>query len=239
MRKLEGVLMIAGSNDPLLELVMNETKKTDSGFFPFFSIMGSLEGLTVLKNHKAHISGCHLLDTERREYNFSFIKSYLPDFRTVAINFAYRQQGLILKGDNPLKIKGIEDLSHPKIRFTNRQAGSGTRVLLDSYLKKLGIPASKIKGYQTVVNTHWEVGLSVLKGSADLGLGIKSVANSLGLGFIPLREERFDLLIPEEYFFSKEVQRFLQILGTSQFKQEAARFAGYDTRESGKIMNPG
>ncbi|UCD85848.1 MAG: helix-turn-helix transcriptional regulator [Deltaproteobacteria bacterium] len=238
MRKLKGVLMIAGSNDPLLELVMNETKKTDPGFFPFFSIMGSLEGLTVLKNNKAHICGCHLLDTERKEYNFPFIKSYLPDFKTVAINFAYRQQGLIVKRNNPLKIKGIEDLSRHEIRLVNRQAGSGTRVLLDSYLKHLSIVSSRIRGYRTVVNTHWEVGLGILKGAADVGLGIKAVADGLGLGFIPLKEERFDLLIPQDYFFFEEVQRFLKVLRSSQFKQKAARFGGYDTRESGRVMNP-
>jgi putative molybdopterin biosynthesis protein len=238
MRKLKGVLMIAGSNDPLLELVMSEIKKKESDFFPFFSIMGSLEGLKVLKNNKAHICGCHLLDAERKEYNFSFINAYLPDFKTVAINFAYRQQGLLVKSNNPLKIKGIEDFGRHKIRFVNRQAGSGTRVLLDSYLKRLGIPASGIKGYRTAVNTHWEVGMSVLKGKVDVGLGIKAVANGLGLGFIPLQEERFDLLIPEDYFFSEEVQRFLQVFGSSQFKQRAASFGGYDTRDSGKVMNP-
>ncbi len=231
----KGILMIAGSNDPLLDLTVNEAAKAETRFFSFFCNTGSLGGLSMLKNGKAHISVAHLLDSKEEEYNLPFIDSCLPGFSMMVINFAYRQQGLIIKADNPLKIKGPEDLHRQEIKFINRQPGSGTRMLLDGYLKKSGIATSGIRGYRTEVSTHFEVGFNILRGIADVGPGIKAVADMLGLGFIPLREECFDLLIPKHYFFFQEIQLLLQILNSPQFKRGASRFGGYDTRDSGKI----
>ncbi|MEK6577372.1 MAG: substrate-binding domain-containing protein, partial [Nitrospirota bacterium] len=183
-----------------------------------------------------HISGSHLLDTANGEYNIPFLASHIPDFSVVAVNFAYRQQGLIIRGENPLKIKGIEDLVRPYIRFINRQKGSGTHLLVDEHLKRLGIDPSQVNGYETEVSTHLETGISILKGDADAGVGIRTIAEMLGLGFIPLQEERFDLLIPKDYFFFEEVQQFLDALKTSQFRGKAASLGGYDTRDSGRII---
>lgn len=236
LERLKGILMITGSNDPLLELIINEVKRTSHNLLPYLLHTGSLKGLLVLKEDKAHISSSHLLDKESGEYNLSFISSYLPDSKIVVVNFAHREQGLIVKSDNPLKIKGIEDLSRPKIKFINRNKGSGTRILLDIYLKEFNISVSKIKGYGTEVTTHFEVGLRVLKGLADVGMGIRAVANILGLGFIPLRKERLDLLIPKNYFFFPEIQTLLEILKSYQFKRKAGEFGGYDTKDSGRII---
>jgi excisionase family DNA binding protein len=236
IEKLKGILMIAGSNDLLLDSMVDEVKNTIPELYPYILNIGSLKGLALLKNGKAHISGAHLLNDEQEEYNLPFINSHLSGFQVTVINFAYRQQGLIIRGDNPLKIRGVEDLARSEVKFINRQKGSGTRVLLDSYLKKINIPTSRINGYEKEVNTHFEVGLTVLRGLVDVGLGIKAAAKMLGLGFIPLKKERFDILVPKHYFFFKEVQIFLEILKSSQFRRRASELGGYDTKDSGKII---
>lgn len=236
LHKLKGFLMVAGSNDPLLDFTLGEMERAGSGLFPFFCNTGSLEGLSMLKERKVHIAGSHILDEEEGEYNVPFVASHFAEFRTVVVNFAYRQQGLILGRGNPLKIKGIDDLGKAGIRYINRQKGSGTRVLIDSCLKKVGVDPSKINGYEMEVSTHIDVGLRILNGEADAGAGIRATAQILGLDFIPLKEERFDLLIPRDYFFLDEVQQLMEVLKSSQFRGEAARFGGYDTRDSGKVI---
>lgn len=236
LKRQRGILMVAGSNDPLLDFILNEIEKASHPLFPFFCNTGSLAGLSMLQARRVHISGSHLLDSAKGEYNIPFLASHIPDFSVVAVNFAYRQQGLIIRRDNPLKVRGIEDLVRPDIRFVNRQKGSGTHLLVEEHLKRLGLDPSKVKGYETEVSTHLEVGISILKGEADAGVGIKTIAEMLGLGFIPLQEERFDLLIPKDYFFFEEVQQFLDTLKSSHFKGMAASLGGYDTRDSGRII---
>jgi excisionase family DNA binding protein len=236
MSRLKGTLMMGGSDDPLFDVTIREMQKASSAIFPFFCKTGSLGGLSLLRDHKAHLCASHLLDSKKEEYNLPFIDSYLPDFRIVTVNFACRQQGLIVKAGNPLRLRRVEDLMNPGIRLINRQKGSGTRVLLDSYLKKLCTDGTKIKGYDTEATTHFDVGLKVLRGLADVGVGIKMTANALGLGFVPLRKERFDILIPRDSFLLEQVQTFVEILKSRQFQRRASEFGGYDTRISGKVI---
>lgn len=233
----KGILMITGSDDILFNKLTNEMRKKTTDIFTFFCKTGSLRGLSVLKDGKAHMTGSHLLDEESNEYNLPFIDACLEDYRTVTINFAKREQGIIVKKKNPKKIKTIEDISRKEVKFINRQKGSGTRNLLDLSLKKLGMSPLHINGYKKEVTTHLEVGLSVLNDSADCGIGIKAVANMLELGFIPLVKERFDIIILKESFFSKGVQIFLDILKSTHFKKLARKLGGYDTRDSGKVIH--
>lgn len=236
LHKLKGFLMVAGSNDPLLDFSLGEMERSGSGLFPFFCNTGSTDGLSMLRDRKIHIAGSHILDEQAGEYNIPMVTSLFAEFRTVVVNFAYRQQGLILKGGNPLKIRGVEDLVKAKVRYVNRQRGSGTRLLMDSCLNRTGVDSSNIKGYEIEVSTHLDVGLRILRGEADAGAGIKATAHLLGLDFIPLKEERFDLLIPRDYFFLNEVQNLMEIIKSSQFRKESARFGGYNTRDSGKVI---
>ncbi|MEK6725191.1 MAG: helix-turn-helix transcriptional regulator [Deltaproteobacteria bacterium] len=236
LHRLKGFLMVAGSNDPLLEFALDEVARGDKGFFPFFCNTGSTEGLLMLKEKKVHIAASHLLDQETGEYNICQAASGLSEHKLVVINFAYRKQGLMVKKGNPKKIMGIEDLAKKGTRFANRQKGAGTRVLMDSLLKKAMIPISAVSGYDNEVSTHLDVALRVLRNEADAGAGIMATANLLGLGFIPLKEERFDLLVPREYFFAEEVAALMDIIRSERFSKEAARFGGYDTRDSGKVI---
>lgn len=231
-----GLLMITGSDDILFTRLTTLVRKQTGDVFPFFCKTGSTGGMFVLKDGRAHMAGSHLLDEGSNDYNIPFIDSHLGDCHLVTVNFAAREQGILVKRGNPLKIRAIEDIARKGCRLVNRQPGSGTRALLDLRLKKAGIPHKSVRGYGDEVTTHLDVGLAVLKGKAGCGLAIKAVANMLGLEFIPLVKERFDLVVLKSHYFSREVVSFLDILQSDRFRKMARALGGYDTRLSGKIL---
>lgn len=193
--------------------------------------------LWQIKNGEAHIAGTHLLDEQTGEYNIPFIKRLMPEKKVVLFNLVYRIQGFIVKKGNPKGIKGFEDLAREDVVFINRQAGSGTRLLLDKHLKELGIDPSKIKGYDKDEYTHMGIASAVLTGRADVGLGILSAAQALGLDFIPVTEERYDILIPQEFLALSTVKSVLNIIKEDEkFRETVKSLGGYDTRDMGKII---
>ena len=144
------------------------------------------------------------------------------------VNFCRREQGLLVKKGNPKKISTAADLGQPGIKIVNRSLSTGTRLLLDRELKKAGINGEKIEGYFIEVPRHLDVGLEVLSGRADAGPGIRAVAGLLDIDFIPLRWERFDLMISKERFFDEGIQRFLGLLHEKEFREMATSLEGYD-----------
>jgi putative molybdopterin biosynthesis protein len=235
-RELEDHIVIMGSNDFTIELLSHELSARFPKFSLSFSNLGSIGGLIALGRGSSHIATCHLLDPDTGEYNLPYLPRYLPDLETTAINLIYRDLGLILRSGNPLDIAGIEDMVRPKIRIINRQEGSGTRIFFDFELKRLGIDPNRINGYEKQVNTHAEVATAVLSGVADVGLGILSAAKMLGLEFIHITRERYDLVIPEENLSAKPVGALLEVIRSQEFKGKVEQMGGYDTRDSGKII---
>jgi len=229
-------MVIAGSNDIALELLVKNTNMLHPQYTISISNVGSLAGLIALKNGSCHVAASHLLDLETGEYNHSFIKKHFPELKVVILNLAHREQGLIVKKGNPLAIKSLNDLVGKKVSFVNRQEGSGTRVLLDYRLKENGIDASRIAGYEKIAFTHMEVALEVFSGSADAGIGIYAAVRQLGLDFIPLATERFDLIIPSDIFTGEMVKALREVLSSEEFKANMARMGGYEIHDTGKIM---
>jgi len=137
---------------------------------------------------------------------------------------------------NPLRIRGFEDLAKKEVRLINRQKGSGTRILLDHHLKRLKIQASRIQGYEKEVYTHFEVGLSILSKEADVGIATIAVSKLLGLAFIPITQERFDMILDQSTFFEKGIQAFIEILNSQEFRNRVERLGNYDFKDSGKIL---
>jgi putative molybdopterin biosynthesis protein len=232
----EDQVVIAGSNDLALELLTKNTNLQHPTYTISISNIGSLAGLIALQNGNCHIATCHLLDLETGEYNSSFIKKHFPDLKIVLLNLAHREQGLIVRKGNPIGIKTLDHLANKKATFVNRQEGSGTRVLLDYRLKEKGIDPNTIPGYDRIAYTHMEVALEVFGGSADVGVGIMAAARMLGLDFIPLAKERFDLAIPSENIKTGAVKALREVLDSDEFKSNIIQMGGYETRDTGRIV---
>ncbi len=229
-------VVIAGSNDLALELLTKNANLLHPRYTISISNIGSLAGLIALQNGNCHIAASHLLDLETGEYNSTFIKKHFPDLKIVLLNLAHREQGLIVKKGNPLGIKTLKHLANRKLKFVNRQEGSGTRVLLDYRLKENGIAAGDIPGYSRISYTHMEVALEVFSGSADAGIGILAAARMLDLDFVPLAKERFDLTIPTEIFSTGVVKSLREVLKSEEYKSSITQMGGYETRDTGKIV---
>ena len=233
----DGVLLLAGSDDPLFQKTLSLFHALRKDAIAFFANLGSMGGLTSLRRGLCHIGVCHLLQDDNQEYNFDFAEQEL-DRAPVFVNFSQREQGILLKPGNPKKITTIADLARKDVRIVNRHLGTGTRLLLDYEIARSDISHDEIRGYHDEVSRHLDAGLEVLSGGADAAPAIRAVAGMLGLDFLPLRWERFDLLISRERFFEKGIQSFLTLLHEKEFRSLAASLQGYDVSLCGKMLFP-
>ena len=237
VRPAQHLLIIGGSNDILLERTISLFSRLYPDFLAAFCNLGSLGGIKALKKHLCHIASSHLLQDNESEYNFLFAKEELGQLPGV-VNFCLREQGILLQKGNPRNIQGIADLGRYGVKIVNRPVGTGTRLLMDGELTKAGIEGDRIEGYKKEMSSHLVVGLEVLSGRADAGPAIQAVARLLDLDFLPLRWERFDLLIQKERFFEKRVQLFLGLLHDNAFRDLAEDLTGYDLAMCGKMVFP-
>jgi len=178
-----------------------------------------------------------LLDPQSGEYNLSYIEQYLPGVPVTVIALVGRQQGLLVPKGNPKNVRSLSDLTRQDISFVNRQRGAGTRVLLDYHLGLLDISSDSIRGYQEAEYTHLAVAAAVASGKADCGLGIAAAAKALDLEFVPLFEERYDLVVPQEYFQSPLLRPVFEVLQSPAFRQAVQALPGYDISPMGKIIS--
>jgi excisionase family DNA binding protein len=232
----DGILLMAGSDDLLLQKVLSLYYKRGMGTV-FFANLGSMGGLKSLRMGLCHIGTCHLLQDDNAEYNFDFAEEEL-ERAPVFVNFSKREQGILLQKGNPKGIRCIADLAKKGVSIVNRHLGTGTRLLLDYEIARSEISSDAIIGYHREVGRHLDAGLEVLAGRADAAPAIRAVAGLLDLDFMPLRWERYDLLIARERFFEKGIQDFIGLLHDKAFKDLAASFAGYDVSLCGKMLFP-
>jgi len=235
-RRIEGALLASGSNDPILDMLQTDMKKSYPEFYIFSANTGSTEGLKALDMGYTDIAWSHLYDPKTGEYNVPFLPNHLPHVKPVVVNLFHRGLGFVTLCGNPLRIKGFQDLTKKGVRFLNRQKGSGTRLLIDQRLKDLGISSSKIGGYSNEVNTHLEVGLSILGKTTDVGIATMATSKFLGLDFIPITKERFDMILSRETFFNKGVQALIKLIHSEEFRQKIEKIGGYDLKDSGRVI---
>ena len=233
LSSIENTIVVAGSHDNTIDLLSDLIKEQDNSISVSSSHLGSMGGLIAIKKGVTHIAGSHLLDICDGSYNVSYIKKYLPDMNVVLVNLILREQGLIIARGNPKKIKSLKDLVREDICFINRQAGSGTRVLLDYKLKSYNITPDMICGYSSEEYTHMSVAVAVLSKAADAGLGIYAAAKALDLDFVPVITEQYDLIIPEKFFYDKKIQLLIEIINSEKFKNMVLRLGGYSTKKTG------
>lgn len=232
---VKNTIVAVGSHDISLDILASELKRKHPQLTLSSAHVGSIGGLMALKRGEAHLAGIHLLDEETGEYNSSYVRRYLPDTETVLVTLVFREQGLLVAPGNPKTIGGVEDLTRPEIAFINRQRGAGTRILLDYRLKESGIDPDSISGYEREEYTHMAVAAAVLEGSADAGMGIRAAANALGLDFVPVTTERYDLAIPASLYDTPPIAALLDTVHTEAFREKVASLGGYDTSRAGEI----
>ncbi len=236
MQEIDNTLVVVGSHDNSLDILADELRAQRAHLSLSSSHVGSMGGLMAVKRGVCHMAGAHLLDEQDGSYNISYIKKYLPGIDVKLIHLVMRDQGLILPPGNPKGIKGLADLSREDVRMINRQGGSGTRILLDYRLKQLELDASRIAGYANEEFTHMAVAAAVLSGAADVGLGIHAAARALGLDFIPVVTEQYDLVIPECHFETKAVQELLEVIASDPFKERVVALGGYHVEKTGAVL---
>lgn len=225
-----------GSHDLALDLLAQYLAEAFPGMRLTSAHAGSLGGLVALRRGEAHMAGCHLIDPQTGEYNISYVRQYVPDVPLVLATLVHREQGLIVAHGNPKAIRSLADLARPDVRFVNRQRGAGTRVLLDYRLEQLGIDAAQVQGYAREEYTHLAVAAAVRSGVADCGLGIAAAAHALGLDFVPLEQERYDLVIPRAFYESELIAPLLNTIRSAEFRRAVTALPGYDTARSGELV---
>jgi len=226
-------ILAAGSNDPVLDLLISQKIQDNVNIFSCNT--GSTEGLRLLGESKADIAWCHLFDPETGTYNIPYIASHMADRKVAIVHLFYREIGLLVAPDHTKKIKTLEDISSG-VRFINRQKGSGIRLFLDYNLKKTGIDAAAITGYENEVYTHFEIGLSILSGKADAGISSVAISKLMGIPFVPLARESFDMVVGKDTFFEKGIQAFIETLQTKKFRKTVEPLGDYSFADSGKIL---
>jgi len=235
--RIPGALLASGSNDPVLDILQTCLRKAHPEFFIFSTNTGSREGLIALEKGFTDIAWSHMLDPETGEYNIPYLDRLVPGIKAVVVNLFYRELGFVIARGNPRGIREFADLAREGIRFVNRQVGSGTRLLLDHHLEKAGISVERIAGYSDEVFTHIEVGLAVLSGGVDTGIATAAVSSLLGLDFVPITKERFDMICDQSVFFQKGVQALMGVLNGDLFRKRVEKLESYDFRSAGRILH--
>lgn len=229
-----GGLRFAGSHDLVVESLVRLLGERTPAFDLSVEYIGSLGGLMALARHEADVAGTHLWDAETDTYNAPFVRRVLPGRRVALVNLAIRSLGLILPPGNPQGLQSLADLAQPGVRLVNRQPGSGTRVWLDAQLKAMNVPPDSIAGYDRDELTHLAVALAVSQGEATAGLGIEAAARSCGLHFVPLTQERYDLVFPEEVWAVPAARALVEMIRSARFREVVHSLGGYDSTEAGQ-----
>jgi len=234
-QEIERTIVIIGSHDITLDILADEVGRRGEDVRISSGNVGSLGGLMALRKGTSHMAGSHLLDVETGEYNLSYVKRYLKGMKVSIFHLVLREQGLILPKGNPKSILSIRDLARKDVSFVNRQAGSGTRVLLDYQLGLEGIAPDSIRGYEHEEFTHMAVAVDVLSGVADCGIGIYAAAKALDLDFVSMVEEQYDLIIPSSMLGLRGVQSILHTIESGHFRERVRALGGYDPSRSGEF----
>lgn len=222
-------LLMTGSDDPLLIRLARAAHSPAH-------VLGSVGGLLELSQHQADVAGTHLLDVESGEYNIPYIKHLLPEEDVLMVNLAIREYGLMIASGNPRGIRALRDLKARGTRFINRARGSGARVWLNAKLRATHVDPTSIAGWNRVAATYQGVAAAIAADTTDAGPGLRVVASAWGLDFIPLGEERYDLVMSHDLYESKRGQALLGKLHERAFRREAESLPGYDLARMGRVI---
>ncbi len=234
LAELDQTILAVGSHELTLDLLADALR--GRGRRLSSANVGSLAGLVALNRGESHLAGCHLLDEATGTYNLPFIRRVLAGKAVAVVHLARREQGLMVAPGNPNQLRSLADLVRPGLRYVNRQRGAGTRILLDLKLKELGIGPERVHGYKREEFTHLAVAAAVQSGSADAGLGVRGAARALGLDFVPLYWEDYQLVMPKAHLDDPLLAPLLEALRDPAYRERVESIGGYDVTDMGSVV---
>jgi putative molybdopterin biosynthesis protein len=232
--EIERTIVITGSHDLVLDLAASVLRDRGPRVTLASSNVGSLGGLTALRDGLCHVAGSHLLDPESGEYTLPYLEKLLPGKDVAVVRLVHRDQGLIVAPGTPAGITEIEDIADRGLRYVNRQRGAGTRMLLDHQLVQHGIEPDAIEGYRREEHTHLAVAAAVAAGRAHCGLGVLAAARAFGLDFVPVAKEPYDLVLLEDSVDDELLAPLFELLESEDFRDAVTALGGYDVAEMGR-----
>jgi putative molybdopterin biosynthesis protein len=197
--------------------------------------MNSVGGIAAVREHRAHVAGVHLFDRESDEYNRPQVAAAFAGTRALLVTLAHRQVGLMLPPGNPRRVTGLADVVRLRLRLASREVGSGVRALQDHLLRELKLGKRRLPGTELSLATHLEVATAIAEGRADVGIGTLAPSRSMGLDFVPLVWERYDLLTTDEAFYHRPTQAFFEMVKSDWLRQLVATLPGYEARQTGLL----
>lgn len=234
-RAVEQEIAVAGC-DPAIFLAGEYLRRRENGITVVGWSMGSAAAVEAVKAGEVHVAGLHVVDAKSGESNLPFLRKHLKDDSFTVVTFATWEEGWIVAAGNPKGIRDVSDLARKDITLINREIGAGARMLLDRKLSDVGIKGEQVKGYESIAMSHFEVARLIAEGHADVGIGVRSAAMVLGLDFMPVQVERYDLVIPTKLLkANRGLEQLLDTIVSRPFRTEIEALGGYDTSQTGKI----
>ena len=235
-RAVEQEIAVAGC-DPAIFLAGEYLRRRENGITVVGWSMGSAAAVEAVKAGEVHVAGLHVVDAKSGESNLPFLRKHLKEDSFTVVTFATWEQGWIVANGNPKGIRDVGDLARKDVMMVNREGGAGARMLLDRKLTEGGIKPEQVKGYDHAAMSHFEVARLIAEGHADVGIGVRSAAMVLGLDFVPLQVERYDLVIPTKLLrANRGLEQLLDTIVSRPFRTEIEALGGYDTSQTGKVQ---
>ena len=228
-------LILVGADDLLLQIIQREFNRRHPSLLLTSAVMNSMAGIAAVREHRAHVAGIHLFDHDSGEYNQPQVKAAFVKTRALLVTLAHRQVGLMVAGGNPHRIQGLADVIRRRLRLASREVGSGVRLLQDNLLAQLRLGKRRLAGTELSFATHLELGTAIVEGRADAGIGTLGPARSLGLDFVPLVWERYDLLTTDEAFYHRPTQALFEMVKSDWLRQLIQTLPGYEARQTGLL----
>jgi excisionase family DNA binding protein len=228
-------LVVVGADDLLLQIVQREFNRRHPGLLLTSAAMNSVAGIAAVRERRAHVAGAHLLDRASREYNAPQVAAAFDGARALLVTLAHREMGLLLPRGNPRRVTGLADEIKLRLRLASREVGSGVRQLQDVLLGDLKLGKRRLPGDELALATHLEVATAVAEGRADVGIGTQAPSHALGLAFVPLAWERYDLVTTDEAFYHRPTQTFFEMIKSDWLRQLIDTLPGYQARQTGLL----
>lgn len=232
---LHNTVVIAGCA-PVIALWARATERWHPQLRVHFTFANSIDALQSLCRGEAHIAGMHLYDPKTKEHNVPFAREILAGREAVLITLGLWQEGLIVPSGNPKGFKKLSDVVEAQATIVNREVGAGSRMLLEQQLRQEKIPLEAVKGFEQIATSHQDVAQAVALGLVDAGISTASVATAFGLGFVPLHQSRYDLVILKEYLEEAPIQQLLSTLGHRMVHSQLEVLGGYDITKIGEVV---